>query len=434
MSALKTLFVVAVLVGGLAGAYFYLNYNPESPTPPEIANEWPSSLAVSPGAPSGSAAAPQWNSDAPGTSAPAYGTPTPLPGSPAATASPAPAYAPAGSSAPPYAPMNAATPANASGPSEASRPGPGTTGAASPLLPPSGATGGTSSAPAWPAEGPSPVDPADVASLAQPAGFGSPTTNGPAMPNPAAAGNAPSSSYPAEPSAPPAEREDYATFAGRVTEALGANRLADAHLMLSQRYTDPNTSPDEARQLEPLLDQLAGTVIYSPQSMLEAPYEVLATDTLESIAQRYDVPPGLLMKINGLDPNATLQPGRQIKVVRGPFKAIVDTNRYELTLFLADNRYAGRFAIGVGPELRQEGELMVTDKQDLAAASGAYSQTESSRGTRWIGLGQDMGLHGTNQPESVGRPLGQGCISLGQRDIEDLYDILSIGSKVLIRR
>jgi lipoprotein-anchoring transpeptidase ErfK/SrfK len=161
----------------------------------------------------------------------------------------------------------------------------------------------------------------------------------------------------------------------------------------------------------------------------------LATDTLESIAQRYEVAPSLLVKINGLDPGVPLRPGDQIKVVRGPFKAVVDLGRYELTLLLQDGRYAGRFPIGVGPELRQDGNLMVAEKRDLGAPGGnpGFPQ-DGSLGTRWIGLDRNQGLHGTNVSGPLGRPVGQGCISLGQRDIEDLYDILSVGSTVIIRR
>lgn len=205
--------------------------------------------------------------------------------------------------------------------------------------------------------------------------------------------------------------------------------------MLSQRYNAPNVSPTEASTMERLLDQLAGTVVYSSQSFLEAPYEVLTTDTLQSIADRYNVPTGLLAKINGLDPNVPLRPGQQIKVVRGPFEAIVDLDRYELTLLLEDGRYAGRFTIGVGPEIQKEGTFWVTDKADLSAqAANDPALANGSRGTRWIGLGERMGLHGTNLPVSLGRPVNEGCISLRQRDIEDLYDILSVGSKVTIRR
>ena len=59
---------------------------------------------------------------------------------------------------------------------------------------------------------------------------------------------------------------------------------------------------------------------------------------------------------------------------------------------------------------------------------------EQSLGERWIGLGSDMGIHGTNRPENIGRTDLPGSISLSPRDVEDVFDILSVGSKVTIRR
>jgi lipoprotein-anchoring transpeptidase ErfK/SrfK len=57
-------------------------------------------------------------------------------------------------------------------------------------------------------------------------------------------------------------------------------------------------------------------------------------------------------------------------------------------------------------------------------------------GERWIGLdsGNQLGIHGTNDPASIGRAESRGCIRLSPTDVDDVYDILSIGSKVVIRR
>ena len=184
--------------------------------------------------------------------------------------------------------------------------------------------------------------------------------------------------------------------------------------------------------MEQVLDQLAGTVIYSPEHLLEQPYRVRANETLQQVAQQYNVPVGFLAKINGIDPKAPLRPGQELKVVRGPFDAAVDLNRRELTLMLAGQRYAGRFPIAVGPQLGQnEGTFMVTDKTDISAFPADQNR---SLGTRWIGLGKNLGIHGAGAPATAGQDVNQGWISLGQRDVEDLYDILSIGSKVVIRR
>ena len=61
---------------------------------------------------------------------------------------------------------------------------------------------------------------------------------------------------------------------------------------------------------------------------------------------------------------AGLQPGQEVKVIQGPFHAVVDLSDYELTL-MVEGRYAGRFRIGIGgdqPEL--EGAYEIKDKTE----------------------------------------------------------------------
>jgi len=41
-------------------------------------------------------------------------------------------------------------------------------------------------------------------------------------------------------------------------------------------------------------------------------------------------------------------------------------------------------------------------------------------------------LHGTNAEHQLGRPASRGCIRLSNRDVIDLYDLVSVGCKVLI--
>jgi len=52
-------------------------------------------------------------------------------------------------------------------------------------------------------------------------------------------------------------------------------------------------------------------------------------------------------------------------------------------------------------------------------------------GTRWIGLSiKGYGIHGTNQPSSIGKNASHGCIRLRNRDVEELFTMVSIGDSV----
>jgi len=55
-------------------------------------------------------------------------------------------------------------------------------------------------------------------------------------------------------------------------------------------------------------------------------------------------------------------------------------------------------------------------------------------GTRWMALNlKGYGIHGTNQPRSIGHASSHGCIRLRNRDVEKLYAMLQVGDLVRIR-
>ncbi len=76
--------------------------------------------------------------------------------------------------------------------------------------------------------------------------------------------------------APAAESEDdslvqtkFAEYMDEVHRKLAEGKLAEVHQSLSIMYTNPDLPEAQARQIVGLLDQLAGTVIYSRKNYLE---------------------------------------------------------------------------------------------------------------------------------------------------------------------
>ena len=47
-------------------------------------------------------------------------------------------------------------------------------------------------------------------------------------------------------------------------------------------------------------------------------------------------------------------------------------------------------------------------------------------------LGDGYGIHGTDEPESIGRSVSHGCVRLGDNDIERLYQMANVGDTVII--
>lgn len=52
-------------------------------------------------------------------------------------------------------------------------------------------------------------------------------------------------------------------------------------------------------------------------------------------------------------------------------------------------------------------------------------------GTRWLGLSiKGYGIHGTNAPSSIGKAASHGCIRMRNRDVEELFALVTNGVSV----
>ncbi len=239
----------------------------------------------------------------------------------------------------------------------------------------------------------------------------------------------------------PAQASLFSVTRLAVQAALDRGELSQALLQLSDWYGDPSLSASESSEVNGLLSQLAGSVIYSTEHRLEPPYMVQAGERLEMIAKKYEIPWQLLAKINGITSADQLQPGQQLKVMRGPFSALIDLSHRKLTLML-DRRYAGEFSIDVDPSVSvEEGHWEVNQKL-LTPASAAFAGTGPTTPTeeRSLMLSSATGaasqvaiLRGATAPNPLSEPAGR-VIRLSPNDASDIFDILSLGSKVVIRR
>jgi LysM repeat protein len=257
---------------------------------------------------------------------------------------------------------------------------------------------------------------------------------------------------PATSAAAPVE-QSFAANWPVIQTALNGRDLSRALQLLSPWHNNPSLTAAEAAQVETLLGQLAGTVVYSTEHQLEPARVVRAGETLETIAKEYNVPWQLLGKINGISAADQVRPGQELKVLRGPFSAVVDLGRNELTLHV-DGRYAGKFPVTVPPHVDlPNGEWLVLDKhsspagqQPLYAApqvaverSLVLRHTEATAANPGLPLLLGTAPSDLNQPtQSTGtqnaQPAKPRMIELSASDANEISDILSIGSRVVIRR
>ncbi|WP_081798035.1 L,D-transpeptidase [Neobacillus dielmonensis] len=126
-----------------------------------------------------------------------------------------------------------------------------------------------------------------------------------------------------------------------------------------------------------------------------------------------------------------------------PF-VIVNKSTNELA-YIKDNRVQTTVSVGTGKtqEMTPEGLFTITVK----AKNPYYRRSnipggdpKNPLGARWIGFdargtdGRIYGIHGTNQPASVGKYISQGCIRSQNEVITSLFPMIPLGTKILIIR
>jgi hypothetical protein len=223
-------------------------------------------------------------------------------------------------------------------------------------------------------------------------------------------------------------------------EMLGAGRYAEALSVLSLWHDDASLGLEESQRLEDLLGQLAGTVIYSQKDLLLPPHIVAPGETLPSIAAPLQVPWQLLGKINGVTDPSQLVHGEHLKVLRGPFDAVISVSRRRMSLQVGGN-YAGSFPVVLGRQIydRIGQSVAVIDIRRPGAVQepmGIASQVAyaPAAGPKSIILGEGLAIEGVEDPSLVNDSASASSVIVSLRDLEDIADILGPGSQVLVRK
>lgn len=245
----------------------------------------------------------------------------------------------------------------------------------------------------------------------------------------------------AAPEPPAKERIQQLVGAGR--QAVSKDDPVAARAYFSEAM-QLGINGDDATFLKAELTRIGNETILSGRIFDNDPfvtrYVVEAGDTLGKIASKYKVSPELLARINGLRSMNMIRLGQSLKIIKGPFRAIVDKQSFSLDVYL-DQTFVRHYKSGLGTDgSTPTGEWRVSTKlvnptyyPPRGGQIVAADDPENPLGERWIGLiGIDgeavgqlrYGIHGTIEPESIGQNASLGCIRLYNEDVEELYTFL----------
>ncbi len=186
-------------------------------------------------------------------------------------------------------------------------------------------------------------------------------------------------------------------------------------------------------------------------------YKIKPNDSLSRIASRQSLAVDwrLIQRVNGMaDPNK-IRLNDTIKLVHGPFNAVVDKSEYRLDIFRGSPTerdawdYVFSFTVGLGEgDSTPTGRFVVKRDSKLIDPYWINPRTrehfdssdpKNPIGEHWVGLeglGADVtktgyGIHGTIDPDSIGEQRSMGCVRMREDDVALVYELLVEGVSVV---
>ncbi|KOR24806.1 L,D-transpeptidase [Clostridium sp. L74] len=112
---------------------------------------------------------------------------------------------------------------------------------------------------------------------------------------------------------------------------------------------------------------------------------------------------------------------------RATYRIVINRQAHTLTLFRNNNVYKTyKVAVGKPSTPTSKGTFKIVNR--AVNPGGPF-------GTRWLGLSApygDYGIHGTNNPSSIGKSVSNGCIRMFNNDVIELSNLVPIGTSVTI--
>jgi lipoprotein-anchoring transpeptidase ErfK/SrfK len=166
-------------------------------------------------------------------------------------------------------------------------------------------------------------------------------------------------------------------------------------------------------------------------------HEVKAGDTLGKLAKQYGVTVDLIKKSNNLQTDV-IRLGQKLRIWKGNFNIFVDKSQN--ILILKDGEDVVKvYNVSTGKNNSTPiGQFIITTKlvDPVWFHRGAVVPPESPDnvlGTRWMGFDlAGYGIHGTVEPEAIGQQVTAGCVRMRNEEVEELYSLIPMGTKVVV--
>jgi len=228
------------------------------------------------------------------------------------------------------------------------------------------------------------------------------------------------------------------------------------------RLLDSNAlSATERTQAYASINNLATALFFSPKivpgDIASQSYVVKKGDSLARIASRekLGVDWRFIQRINGMASEKALRADMHLKLAHGPFDGEVVKADYRFNVYTgtgSERVMVASFPCGVGTndstpvgtfKVRAGSKLI--DPEWCNPRTGEKFKSNDPKnpiGERWIGLQgttpdtakfTGYGIHGTVDPQSIGKQMSMGCVRLADAEVQVVYELIGESSTIVIR-
>jgi lipoprotein-anchoring transpeptidase ErfK/SrfK len=212
-------------------------------------------------------------------------------------------------------------------------------------------------------------------------------------------------------------------------------KAKEACQKMIEKYPGSNNVSKAQDALDNLNIKLLFSMVLTPDSLS---YEIQKGDTLTKIAKKFGTTTDLIVRANGLK-DTNIKIGRKLKITTAKFSIVVDKSQ-NILILKTDQEIIKTYKVSTGKNsCTPIGTFKVTNKlidppwYPSAGGMIPAGDPKNVLGSRWIGLSkQGYGIHGTIEPESIGKSVTEGCVRIRNSEVEELYSIVPIGTEVVI--
>ncbi len=243
---------------------------------------------------------------------------------------------------------------------------------------------------------------------------------------------------------------------------LSQGKPVDARDVFNRALYDSRATEADRSVIREKLTSISDLITFSPRiepgdAMCEA-YSFQSGDRLVKLPYTKDLKTDwrLITRVNRIADPGKIGLGQRMKLVKGPFHAVVNKGAFRLDLFSNVNDSAGNrlfirsFQVGLGAQGSTPiGSFVVKPKSKMVNPKWVNPRTgekfdaddpKNPIGERWIGLqGTDKttetlsgyGIHGTVDDASIGTEASMGCVRMHGPDVELVYELLWEGASTV---